>query len=186
MHEAGHAIVGRRLSCGEFLFVEIADQLNPSVNIQRAGGSVFQNSALRFRGRQSYVDEICLLLAGIAAEQLLIGSHGEGAGMGSESDLARATALATKIEVQVGMGDSLVQRATEVSPQVVAAVVANSTSARKIDEILQVELSRAREILMAERELLLKVTDELDQGAVVTAERIRALEEEGASRRLAS
>ncbi|MBB3139111.1 ATP-dependent Zn protease [Rhizobium pisi] len=106
--------------------------------------------------------------------------------MGSESDLARATALATKIEVQVGMGDSLVQRATEVSPQVVAAVVANSTSARKIDEILQVELSRAREILMAERELLLKVTDELDQGAVVTAERIRALEEEGASRRLAS
>ncbi|TBF18856.1 AAA family ATPase [Rhizobium ruizarguesonis] len=186
VHEAGHAIVGRRLSCGEFLFVEIADQLNPRVHIQRAGGAVFQHPTLRFRGRQSYLDEICLQLAGIAAEQILFGSHGDGAGIGPDSDLGRATGIAMRIEMQIGMGDSLVQRAPEVTPQIVAAFLANPTSARKIDDLLQTELNRAREILMAEQELLFKITDELDQGAIVTAERMRVLEEEGASRRLAS
>ena len=49
-------------------------------------------------------DHLAVLLAGRAAERAILGSISAGAGGPKESDLARATLLATMIEMQFGLG----------------------------------------------------------------------------------
>ncbi len=106
IHEAGHTVVGVRLNYGKFLGVAIAGYLR-SGTTQPAGGAAFDTSGLMFRNRQSYLDEICTLLAGIAAEEFVLGTFGDGAGGGRGSDLERATDVATQIETQFGMGKTV-------------------------------------------------------------------------------
>ncbi|UIL32133.1 hypothetical protein LZK75_36850 (plasmid) [Rhizobium leguminosarum] len=59
------------------------------------------------RNEQRYRDEICLRLAGVAAERLILGSHSDGCGIGPTSDLAIATDLALQMETKAGMGARL-------------------------------------------------------------------------------
>ena len=71
IHEAGHAVVGRALGLGVFLGVRVASQINPRLEVQSAGGASFEFPVLEIRNEQRYRDEICLRLAGIAAERLI-------------------------------------------------------------------------------------------------------------------
>ena len=95
IHEAGHAIVARELQTGALLGVSIHDR----------GGRLDVESNLTgctTVGRLR--DEMAVLLAGRAAERLILGEVSVGSGLTATSDIGRATSLACAIEAKCGMG----------------------------------------------------------------------------------
>lgn len=168
VHEAGHVITADRVGYGELVGVFVARQLSPRIREQQAGAAVFRNTPISFKDRQSYLDEICMNLAGIAAEQVIFGRHGDGGGVGSDNDLRRATRLAHLVESNFGMGDGL--RFIEVPPNG-GSVQGDRQIARKVDQILRFEFERAKAILSEERPLLEALSNELQDSGRVSAER---------------
>lgn len=97
VHEAGHALAAIALEAGHV----------GGVSIHPAGG--FMEFRSDISGSSTYerlLTEMAVLMAGRAAERLILGDVGAGAGMARESDLGRATALALLIEAQCGLGHS--------------------------------------------------------------------------------
>jgi cell division protease FtsH len=91
VHEAGHVIV-RTLS-----------SLSPPQAVRvGAGASAVETPVLPFFTPETADEVLRELLAGRAAERLVIGSISSGAGEGASSDLAQATVLAAKMETEWG------------------------------------------------------------------------------------
>ncbi|MDM9627836.1 AAA family ATPase [Rhizobium sp. S152] len=105
VHEAGHAVVGLALELGDLQSVGIVAEVRATQT--SAGGAHFQSAPKIVRSRQSYLDEICLRLGGIAAERVFTGSVTDGAGAGVASDIAVASDMATRMVSEFGMGGAL-------------------------------------------------------------------------------
>ncbi|KAA9387728.1 AAA family ATPase [Neorhizobium galegae] len=168
VHEAGHVIAADQIGYGELVDVFVARQLSPRIQEQQAGAAAFRYKPISFRDRQSYLDEICTNLAGIAAEQVIFGRHGDGSGVGSDNDLRRATRLAYLVEGNFGMGDGL--RFIEV-PLDGNSVHGDRQLSRKVDQVLSSEFERAKTILSEQRPLLEALSKELQDVGRVSAER---------------
>ena len=94
-HEAGHAIA--------FLALGIAEP--KALSIGGTGGLAESDlGEMRAMTRAHLEKYLVALLAGRAAEQLIFGEATAGAGGSDESDLGRATALATRLETDYGLG----------------------------------------------------------------------------------
>lgn len=97
VHEAGHVLVHHVLGLGSIAGVTIDD---PS---GRGYGSLgFEPTAMEHVNW--FHDTLAMLLAGRAAEVMVFGMPGAGAGGSDDSDLARATSLAFALERTVGLG----------------------------------------------------------------------------------
>jgi hypothetical protein len=94
-HEAGHAIA--------LLALGIAEPKALSIG---AGGGLAESDLgeIQAQTRPHLEQVIVALLAGRAAEQLVFGEATAGAGGSENSDLARATQLATRLETAYGLG----------------------------------------------------------------------------------
>jgi cell division protease FtsH len=94
-HESGHAIALLALGLGE----------PKALSIGGTGG-LAENDLGEMRAiTRSHLEKfLVVLLAGRAAEQLAFGEATAGAGGSDESDLGRATALATRLETEYGLG----------------------------------------------------------------------------------
>lgn len=95
VHECGHAIVCAALRLGPVHRIALGRRGGGMAYVDPIPGSV---SLSRLR------DEIAQLLAGRAAEAVVLGTVSTGAGGGRASDLAQATALATGIHARHGLG----------------------------------------------------------------------------------
>ncbi|MBO9133573.1 AAA family ATPase [Rhizobium sp. B230/85] len=168
VHEAGHVIAADQIGYGDLVGVFVARQLSPRIQEQQAGAAAFRYKPISFRDRQSYLDEICTNLAGIAAEQLIFGRHGDGSGVGSDNDLRRATRLAYLVEGNFGMGDGL--RFIDISIDG-NSVQGDRQLSRKVDRVLSSEFERAKVILSEQRPLLEALSKELQDVGRVSAER---------------
>ena len=95
LHECGHAIVCAALCLGPVkrMFLDRAG----------GGGTLFEASA-KHGVLQDMQSRIVQLLAGRAAERLVLGNVSAGAGGGPDSDLAMATMIATSIQTRYGLG----------------------------------------------------------------------------------
>jgi len=94
-HEAGHAIA--------FLALNIAEP--KALSIGGTGGLAESDlGEMRAMTRAHLEKYLVALLAGRAAEQLTFGEATAGAGGSEESDLGRATVLATRLETEYGLG----------------------------------------------------------------------------------
>lgn len=96
-HEAGHVIAA--LEMGGALAVE-------TVTIQSMDGRKGAMRALRndaFLTEERVRDHLVVLLAGRAAEEVMLGHASCGAGGGASSDLAQATGLALRASVSMGL-----------------------------------------------------------------------------------
>ena len=94
-HEAGHAIA--------LLALGIAEPKALSIG---AGGGLAESDLgeIQAQTRPHLEQYLVALLAGRAAEQLVFGEATAGAGGSEDSDLARATQLATRLETAYGLG----------------------------------------------------------------------------------
>lgn len=94
-HESGHAIA--------FLALGIAEP--KALSIGGTGGLAESDlGEMRAMTRSHLEKYLIALLAGRAAEQLTFGEATAGAGGSDESDLGRATGLATRLETDYGLG----------------------------------------------------------------------------------
>jgi hypothetical protein len=142
-HEAGHAIVGLELGM-DLQGITINDKVL-ATGVDNLGGAVFRTPTFPMKTRSYFLDQICMYLAGLGAEALIFGEFTE-AGGDPRSDLARATAIATKVEACYGMGATLVIDLVEERD--LATLRAGDFRLRKaVTELLDAESTRAKTIL---------------------------------------
>lgn len=106
VHEAGHVVVG-----GELASVSGFVPTMATVRRRVRSGDEFRTELNVIEGfdttRESVEATIVMLLAGVAAEEVLLGSRGSGSGGAADADLVRATQLAQSAERSLGLGKRL-------------------------------------------------------------------------------
>ncbi|GEM_PF-4328714 len=95
LHECGHAIACTALRLGPVRRIFL--------DRDGGGGTLFDADA-RHGVLADMQDRLVQLLAGRAAERLVLGDVSAGAGGGQDSDLAHATMIATSIQTRYGLG----------------------------------------------------------------------------------
>lgn len=96
VHEAGHAIAQHMLGHDEIIAISIDDA-------ERDGYVRCRKRAVEWTGSQ-LTAMLDIYLAGRAAEEVLLHEPAAGSGGSPHSDLAHATAIATRIETEYGYG----------------------------------------------------------------------------------
>lgn len=96
IHEAAHAVIFTALKLGTVLRVAI-DEAHGGVTTVRHDPNLDRTEA-------HFSDQLVYLMAGRAAEGVLLGSISAGSGSTPASDLDRATALAAMLEAAMGFG----------------------------------------------------------------------------------
>ncbi len=147
-HEVGHAVVGALLGAGRLLHVYVAKEFDPTASASVAGAAVFRVDPHEHRTAQTHRDLICAKLGGMAAEEMYLGSHGEGC----VADLEEATALATYMHATLGMGDTLSSSGQRDPAALASARMMDPALAGAVEALLQEQAARAREILETHRD----------------------------------
>lgn len=96
VHECGHAIAGHL----------VGRAIPKLLTINGSGGDAAMLRRSCAGTRMDYENDLILLMAGRAAERLVLGGPSGGAGGDESSDLAQATRIATGIEASYGLGTS--------------------------------------------------------------------------------
>lgn len=170
-HEAGHALVGLRVNFGTLLDVTICAYVIATQSLQQIGAARFETDDSLFRDRQFYLNKICTLLAGMAAERLVLGTFGDGAASGEDSDLARATLIATMVEASLGMGENLAKTHAGSVREWDQIRRSDRVLSGRVNEILKEQLARATAILENNIWLLHQVAKRLvDKGSLNSAQ----------------
>lgn len=99
IHEAGHAVAYAVLGVAMAQSISVADPGGGRTSL------VFTSDQMQFE--DGLQNTITALLAGREAERLCIGRIAAGSGGSSDSDLARATALAIRLEGSLGFGSEM-------------------------------------------------------------------------------
>jgi cell division protease FtsH len=171
VHESGHAVVG--LAVGRLL---------ETIHVERhfvegspsAGGAVrFVKSPRCRRTRDVILDDLMILLAGMAAETLLLGSYDVGGSMTEQSDLSRATRLTTRMEIVHGMGDGLISEAVQSDAFLDQIRQGNPLIARRVEAILQSVMEQATAVLIWNRASLELVAKHLLERQALTGHEVQ-------------
>ena len=97
VHEAGHAVVTEALGLGTVIEIVLTDG-------GRAGHTEIRLDEPPALTRAWILDRVVGLLAGRAAEEVILGAPSAGSGGGATSDLAEATRLLLQITASAGLG----------------------------------------------------------------------------------
>ncbi|OWX97984.1 AAA family ATPase [Thioclava sp. IC9] len=140
IHEIGHAIAFTQLGLGTISRVLIR---------RDGGGEAHPKPARAIQTLSDIEDELTFLLAGRAAERLMLGEVSAGAGGSAESDLALATRRCIDIETRFGLGHhghvwlDGIDEVTLRNPHVYAKVRKRlETAERRADALLEAQRDR--------------------------------------------
>lgn len=154
IHEAGHAIVAYALGFGTVTRVAIATEVDMRSGVQLGGGASIERDVVMNRTRDEMMTEIAVLMAGGAAEELVLGNRGEGSGGDTQSDLARATVIAGAMVASTGLGGTYTFLAP-MEPGDVATVVRMVPEVRvRVEKALADAAQTARRLLEGRRDML--------------------------------
>lgn len=171
-HEAGHAVVGVRLGVGLLNTVAVPWETHAG---QPLGFAHFEVEESQLRERQGCLDRIAVLLAGRAAEEVVIGSAFDGAGDAEGCDLHKASDLATRMEVQLGMGEGLGYFNLTSVEQRDRFRRSNPGVAARVERVLDREMERSREIVTRFQSAIERIADILVDEATIEGEEVRAI-----------
>ncbi|WP_137134463.1 ATP-dependent Zn protease [Rhizobium sp. FKY42] len=146
IHEAGHAVVHHALRLGPI----------HGLNIDTPSGGGYSQLGFTASGSDTLgyrEDMLAMLMAGRAAEQIVVGAVSSGSGGAENSDLARATKMALAMERSLGFGaiQPLLYR-DDKDPT--AVLDGNPDLAARIHARLETALARAVEVLSKNRDKL--------------------------------
>ncbi|MEH0291764.1 AAA family ATPase [Agrobacterium sp. CCNWLW71] len=175
VHEAGHTVVGNELKHGAYLGTQIVDQVVMNGADQQGGAAYFDLPRVSRRDRDFYHGQITIMLAGLAAEEVVLGSTSDGAGSGSNSDLAMATRVATITETMFGMGASFRHSPATSDEELEKLRAGDRELAFRVDCKLAAQFARAKEILEGNRPLLDAVADALVKNGTLTPQQYEEL-----------
>jgi len=161
VHEAAHAVVAMVFAVAPVT----------SLTIAGASGKMTTGSPEQIYTLQSARDQMAMLLAGRAAEELVLGDISIGSGGGEQSDLALATRIATMLELQLGFGDlglPYINAGLETAIHVPGLLPAVR---RHLDDAME----RASSVLIEYREFLDRLSAELFRTGALDAEEIQKI-----------
>lgn len=173
VHEAGHAVIAVALGYGELLSVSVSRHriVGTSANV---GGALFALPAFMRRNRKHYLDEIGVMLGGIAAEEVVFGEFFDGSAGSINSDLMRATKAATLIEAGLGMGQTLVVE--EHDPNRLDYLrVADPLLRSRVHDTMTREFERARSLIADNRTALEEIADRLTHADSISGDEVREI-----------
>ncbi|HWV46924.1 MAG TPA: AAA family ATPase, partial [Nitrospira sp.] len=173
-HELGHAILGVLLEVDPLVSVSIERTIQIGSRSQSLGHTAFEERLFSRKTSTYFRNKIATMLGGIAAEQLLFGEYGNGAGGDPSADLNRATDLATMAEVKWGLGKTLSVEPGD-SPRELSVFRHRRKGLRKcVEATLQSEFRRAKSLLEEHRNILLDLHAGLLREGSLQADVIRA------------
>lgn len=146
VHEVGHALVGAVLGA-EIEEVFVCRDRDPKAKAEVAGAAIVHMRSGR-RDFQWHADRAAHLLGGVAAEEAVYGSHGDGVVL----DLVEASSLLTYALSTLGMGDTLVSDGHRDPQSLATARSYDPVLRRRVEDALQQQLDRARDIIAAHRQ----------------------------------
>lgn len=147
IHECGHAIVCAALGRGTVT----------RILVSATGGEIYRRGGAHQGLRADHEAELAHILAGRAAECLVLGQASSGAGGNAQSDLALATNLAIAIDSSLGLGsEGLVWSDTPAT-----FLLRDPTTRHRIRQRLENAEKRATDILRLNEQLLREMADEL-------------------------
>lgn len=147
VHEAGHALVGSLLSAESGSTVTAVRVSQEVTHQSGVGRTTFRRTPGFDRPRSSYLAEIITLLAGLPAEDVVLGGHADGAGGDEQSDIHLATILAARMDASLGLGGSLVYLTSDDPTEILAQVRHDSHLRRQVHARLKACAHRARTIV---------------------------------------
>ncbi|MEO9960611.1 MAG: AAA family ATPase, partial [Nisaea sp.] len=159
VHEAGHLVVGSLLA-DESGNDPLEARVNRRLINEAAGTTLFVPRPGFDRTRESRLAEITVLMAGLAAEEEILGTRGEGAGGEKTCDLRTATVIATAMEVSLGIGEILLHRA-DANRRLDVLLDGDSKLRLRVSATLHKCFRRARATINAERPEIERVSQRL-------------------------
>jgi DNA polymerase III delta prime subunit len=150
LHEAGHVVVGVALAseAGGAPTRAVVDREIRGTPVNRTDFVYVEGFD---RTRSAYLALAATMLAGMAAEEIVLGSCGDTCGGSPESDLAQATNLIGKLELALGLGETLVAMGAVSSEALQKRLETDSAVRARIDSVLREALDRARGIVKERR-----------------------------------
>lgn len=175
IHEVGHALVGTLLGSETVVSVSIARDMPVSGGNRALGLTSFVPQRVGHKTAQHYDNWIAMLLAGTAAELVVLGDRTDGAGGAASSDLMQATDVATRLERQFGLGESLFADVGKGDRPLEYLRSIDPELRSLVDRRLKTQLDRATELIEAHRPKVDKLVDLLLSTGFVTGAVIRDL-----------
>jgi cell division protease FtsH len=157
-HEAGHATVAYFLGRGRRLEVLSIIKRRDSLGLLAHG-----DEEEHFTRTRSEVESgIAIALGGLVAEELCLGESGTG----PASDLAYATGLAAQMVGSFGMAGSLISyeaiaQGAVSQTNLVAKVLGDGDGKQRVEDILEAQRARVREVLEENRDVHAALRDAL-------------------------
>lgn len=154
IHEAGHVLAGYllRWEAGAApVHVMVSREFNETRN---AGRTLFERVPGFDRPVMAYAAEIVMLLAGLAAEIVLLGEYADGGGGSDSSDLHRATIVAAGMIASHGLGGSLVYLTSADADRLLARVGSDENLRRRVEALLGECFDQAKTILKEHSKVL--------------------------------
>jgi plasmid stabilization system protein ParE len=166
-HEAGHAVVAALTRSGMLEAVTI---------LGRGGVAGQADMNLADSDTPEEVDALLVgLMAGRAAEEVVLGGAGAGCGGPAGSDLARATLLAASAELAWGLGENLSWRGDPDAESLPMLLAANPSAAARVEARLRTALASARDMLRQARPELDVVAEALVERETLSGEEVEAI-----------
>ncbi|MFN3506641.1 MAG: AAA family ATPase [Allorhizobium sp.] len=169
VHEIGHAVVAVALGA-QVHEVYVLREFDPEAAAQVAGAAVVLSSETR-RDYRWHLDRVAHILGGMAAEQMVYGAHGDGV----VADLAEATNIMTYALSSVGMGDTLVSDGHRDPVSMVHARQFDPRLRQRVEDILQEQAVRAREILECHRPAFDELVQQLASRCRLAGDEVHAV-----------
>lgn len=167
VHEAWHVITAVVLN-KPFEFAEIRDKAYSTSGYQSLGVVRIGKPPITEITIHSLLDEICFLLAGIAAEEAILGSRSIGGGGARGSDLHLATLVALRLEASYGVGEGLAFLAGDGEAELLRLLHTSQTIRERVEIILAEQLARARSLVEYHRGAAARAAEELLEGKRIT------------------
>ncbi|HXF56411.1 MAG TPA: AAA family ATPase [Actinomycetota bacterium] len=180
-HEAGHAVAAYLLAPRRKL--EVLSIIKRRSSLGLLAHSDAEERYTRTRSELEAM--VAIALAGMAAEELFVGEPTTGPG----SDLAGATQVAASMVGSLGMAGSLISyEAVAEGPMqrnLVAKVLADREAKARVEEILEAQKRRVRQVLEANADLVMALRDALIERDELVGEEITQVIEKALADRLA-
>ncbi len=162
VHEAGHAVIADLLDVGIVQEIEVFDNNNTHSSDASSHGLTridYHNTVMA--SQTELLAKIAMLLAGLAAEEIIFGDKSTGAGGCPTSDLDRATRLAMEMVTIHGLGPSLSASYDALDRLGIQELWKDEAFRVEVNSILDTEYLRVTELLSRRKSTLSAIANAL-------------------------
>ncbi|EME68315.1 ATP-dependent Zn protease [Paramagnetospirillum caucaseum] len=171
VHEAGHAIAISHFHSNTLQYVSIRQTTTTG------GGVMSLRPELDLATSEDIDCLLTILLAGRAAEEVILGTVSSGAGGGTESDIAKATLAATSAITALGLSGAAtpVWSGMPTPESIDLLLIRRPDIARQLEDRLDRAYAVAKELILANADAVLRIVDRLIEVEIMTGEEVAAL-----------